>query len=43
VGFLINGEGGKRAGEDVEVWLRRYCGDCEIALGGVRQARVGLI
>jgi hypothetical protein len=43
VGVLLNGEGGKRAGEDVEVWLRRYCGDCEIALGGVRQARVGLI
>ena len=37
--------GGKKedAGESVEAWMKSYCGDCESALGRVREGRSGLI
>jgi hypothetical protein len=41
VGTML-GEDGRKAKKEVEAWMKGYCGDCEQALGGVRDGR-GLI
>jgi hypothetical protein len=37
------GEHDKKKRKEVEVWAKGYCGDCEKALGQVREDRQGLI
>ncbi|KAF2118755.1 hypothetical protein BDV96DRAFT_487764 [Lophiotrema nucula] len=38
-----NKKGREEGGKEVEEWVKSYCGDCESALGGVRDVRQGLI
>ncbi|KAJ4289658.1 SNF1-interacting protein [Kalmusia sp. IMI 367209] len=42
VGEML-GKDGRKGKKDVEAWVKGYCGDCETALGGVREGRSGLM
>lgn len=42
VGVMLS-EDDRKEKKEVEDWMRGYCGDCEAALGIIREGRVGLI
>lgn len=36
------GDNGRKEKKEVEAWVRGYCGDCQSALGSVREGKTGL-